>query len=67
MEFTGSYYKCNKCKHIWDYNDFCCPECGAKEIEDINSEEINVEIDRLVNMLDSHGDYSSKRANDEYD
>jgi hypothetical protein len=35
MEFSGTYYKCTKCKHVWAYDDDACPECGCKEITDV--------------------------------
>lgn len=39
VEFTGSYYRCLKCEHIYDYNDLC-PECGSSDVEDINASEV---------------------------
>jgi hypothetical protein len=63
MEFTGSYYKCFDCYHIYDFDD-CCPECGSGNVEDINANEVK-EIaktrhssDRLklLIMLGSHDD-----------
>lgn len=62
MEFTGEYYKCNECEHIWDYMDIC-PFCGkdnqttlnAKVVRDIALQMFD-EQDRLKTMLESHGD-----------
>lgn len=28
LEYTGSYYDCQKCKHHWKYDDDRCPNCG---------------------------------------
>jgi hypothetical protein len=77
LEFTGTYYRCFKCKHIWDYNDFNCPECGSDDFEDINENEIQEHIKKLQSMLSLHGSKSlptdeeieqelGQRINDEY-
>ena len=63
LEFTGDYYKCESCSHIWDYLDDRCPECGNTDTSDIPTIEVfaemykqkdRVEKKRLLNMLDSH-------------
>lgn len=62
-EFSGSYYRCNECGHIWDFNDIC-PNCGKDNQEDLNAHEVKqwskaCELDeyiRLTNMLEMHGD-----------
>ena len=57
MEFTGEYWKCSKCGHIWDYND-ACPNCGnSDDLENLNAAEVKEEADRLLTMLKAHGDY----------
>jgi len=28
MEYTGTSYRCRKCKWVWHYNDTGCPNCG---------------------------------------
>ena len=64
MEFTGDYYKCMDCCHVWDYNDTHCPECGSQDFETINSNEVIMtaescdekEQTRIAEMLKSHGD-----------
>jgi len=54
-EFTGDYYKCNSCGHIWDYMDIC-PNCGLDNMETINVDEITEIITKLSGMLLEHGD-----------
>ena len=68
-EFTGHYNKCQKCNHIYDFNDIC-PECGSDEVEDISAQEvlktitrtdeyatkIKGEKERLEEMLKKHDD-----------
>lgn len=61
-EFTGTYYRCNSCATIYDYNDLC-PDCGSDDIEDVNVNEVKaiMELKRLTaislgKMLESHGD-----------
>lgn len=70
-EFTGSYYECNKCHHIWDYSDSYCPECGNQYEIELNANEVreksrlllisidkylNVKGLKLLDMLKSHDD-----------
>ena len=62
MEFTGEYYQCINCRHIWDYMDNC-PGCGDGRQESISQEDIKSlilymfnEQKRLKAMLESHGD-----------
>jgi predicted RNA-binding Zn-ribbon protein involved in translation (DUF1610 family) len=61
-EFTGDYYQCNSCGHIWDYNDVC-PNCGKQKVTTLNAIElktaitcIHEEVFRLNSMLEKHGD-----------
>lgn len=61
-EFTGDYYKCQDCNHIWDYIDTCCPECGSENEETINAKEVRQEASqldylssKLIDMVESHG------------
>lgn len=64
MEYTGTYYNCLDCEHIWDYNDDACPNCGSKQMIDINPNEIKSIIEdqdtdekiKLKNMLELHDD-----------
>lgn len=71
MEYIGTYYQCNKCKHIIDYSDSHCPECGNQDETEINAKEVNRvanlcliprdfklnEIGKnLLKMLESHDD-----------
>lgn len=67
MEHTGDYYLCTNCKHIWDYNDDACPECGVRYFEEINTIEIKEiavhqieEGNRLKEMLEIHDDWREK-------
>jgi len=53
-EFTGTYYKCNECGYIWDYNDDACPNCGSDAVTDIPAEEVRMEAERLLKMLELH-------------
>lgn len=62
MEHTGSYYKCEKCNHIYDFMDIC-PECGSDDTHDISAEDVkehieklNMRVEELEIMLQSHGD-----------
>lgn len=48
QEFTGEYYKCNYCQHVWDYMDSACPECGSGDTEDFN---IDKEIEAINDNL----------------
>ncbi len=56
-EFTGDFYKCLKCKHVWDWNDTCCPECSG-DFEDVNIHEeldqAKLEVERISNMIKAH-------------
>lgn len=76
MEFTGSYYQCENCGHIIDYMDSHCPECGSQEEQELNASEVqqhaelllsvrdyfkNMEGNRLLRMLQSHGDLKPKQ------
>jgi uncharacterized OB-fold protein len=61
-EFTGTYNQCDKCGHIYDFNDIC-PECGSDDIMDIEVHEIKEIISeyqnnlkRLLEMLQKHDD-----------
>jgi hypothetical protein len=61
-EFKGSYYLCDKCIHIWDYEDDSCPNCGCKKTEEINSKQVEAiiglrkfHISRLEQMLRNNG------------
>ena len=61
MEFTGNYYKCNECNHIWDFMGIC-PNCGKDNQTDLNAKEVREivgkmfdEQDRLKVMLETHG------------
>lgn len=64
MEFTGTYYTCLDCEYIWDYDDDACPDCGSKQIEDINVDYIKSTMEyqdtdyknRLKKMLELHDD-----------
>ncbi len=38
-EFTGTYWKCDKCSYLFDWEDTHCPECGSDECSDINIHE----------------------------
>jgi primosomal protein N' len=55
MEFTGDYYKCKYCGYIWDYMDVC-PNCGEDKMNTLNAHEIKEEANRLLKMLEAHGD-----------
>lgn len=63
MEFTGTYYQCIDCNHIWDYEDSHCPECGSEKETDLSPNEIK-NISRqmiikgyaLISMLENHDD-----------
>ena len=62
MEFTGNYYKCNECNHIWDFMGIC-PNCGKDNQTDLNAKEVREiarkmfdEQDRLKMMLETHGE-----------
>ena len=67
MEFTGDYYRCHNCGHIWDYIDLC-PECGQDDQEEISINEvlswstfaIPEEAERIIKMLESHDDLKTK-------
>ena len=66
LEFTGSYYECDHCDWVWDYNDTHCPQCGQQSFEDVNVNRIKEirngyikEIERLKGMLVSHYDWDS--------
>ena len=61
-EFTGDYYKCNECSHIWDFIDIC-PNCGKDNQVDLNANEVNEyantlfnKAERLKSMLQLHGE-----------
>lgn len=58
-EFTDQYYKCENCKHIWDYDDDACPECGEQfAFNDINLDnhisKLEKEMQELVEMKNRH-------------
>jgi len=63
MDFTGTYYRCNDCGHIFDYNDLC-PNDSSENQEELNVREVKEwvkvateqEQKRLEKMLESHGD-----------
>lgn len=55
MEFTGDYFKCESCGHIYDYNDVC-PVCGKDCITELNAKEVNEIVDRIIDMLERHLD-----------
>ena len=65
LEFTGDYYKCSDCLHVWDYMETHCPECGEQDFEEIDAHEVVMtaetavdnEQKRLLEMLKLHGDY----------
>ncbi len=74
MEFTGTYYNCLDCGHIWDYDDDACPECGCHNETELNAKEVNKRArqlliirdfnknqigKRLIEMLKSHDDFKS--------
>lgn len=62
MEFTGDYYKCKYCGHIWDYMDIC-PNCGENDKYNmLNANEVKEEAYKLLNMLEAHGDCSPNEA-----
>ncbi len=63
-EFTGTYWKCNECDYLWDYNDDC-PECGSRDLKDVNIHneykylnevkiELEKEIIRVAIMISEH-------------
>ena len=71
QEFTGSYFKCNKCNHIIDYSDSHCPECGSQDETELNAKEVHQIANqlliircfnknkigrRLIKMLELHDD-----------
>ena len=64
MEHTGIYYTCLNCEHIWDFDDFNCPECGKQTFNDVNANYIRSTYagqtpeykQYLENMLQSHDD-----------
>ena len=60
-EFTGDYYKCKYCGHIWDFMDVC-PNCGEWKMNTLNPNEVKEEAKRLIDMLDAHGDNSPNEA-----
>ena len=57
-EFTGDFYKCVDCFHVWDFNDFYCPECGSSKFEDINiHEELKAtkeKVSDIAKMIEAH-------------
>ena len=70
--FTGTYYQCNDCKHITDYADSHCPNCGSQDETDINANEVKLIAGqlliirdfnknqighKLIEMLKTHDDY----------
>lgn len=61
MEFTGDYYKCKYCGHMWDYMDIC-PNCSEDKMNTLNANEVKEEANRLLKMLEAHGDYSPNEA-----
>ncbi len=61
-EFTGTYHKCNNCNAIYDFNDICF-ECGSDDVGDVSKEgirehieKLNMDVEQLEIMLQSHGD-----------
>lgn len=63
-EFTGTYYSCNDCNHIWDYSDSHCPNCGSQNENELNAKEVKelaermiVEANSAIAMLKVHDDY----------
>ncbi|TSE05235.1 hypothetical protein [Aquimarina algiphila] len=62
-EFTGTYYICDECSHIYDYDDLC-PDCGSGFVTDLNANEVKQralnepvsEYRRLHDMLLKHDD-----------
>ena len=63
MGFTGTYYKCGKCKFVYDFDDDACPDCGSDNVLDLSGKEvrehqqkIDSEVSRLEKMLQAHGD-----------
>jgi predicted RNA-binding Zn-ribbon protein involved in translation (DUF1610 family) len=64
MEFTGDYYRCEECLHIWDYMDIC-PNCGedtaqetlnANKVREWQNTATDYEAERLEEMLNAHDD-----------
>lgn len=35
MENTGDTYQCNKCEHVWSYEDDACPDCGSPNFSEM--------------------------------
>lgn len=68
QEFTGTYYKCNKCSHIWDYSDSHCPNCGSQDETELNAKEVKeialqmiAEGNAAIAMLKVHDDLGTKK------
>ena len=65
MEFTGDYYQCLDCLHIWDYMDSACPNCGSLDEEVLNANDVIMSAEsqntkeqkRLKQMLQLHDDW----------
>lgn len=72
MEYTGSYYQCNKCKYIIDYSDSHCLNCGSQDETELNPKEVKQIVNKLliikdfekqfqgyvlIEMLKKHDDY----------
>ena len=62
-DFTGKYYVCSRCKHVYDFKK-SCPCCGSNIISEISSDEVKDEVfrirsetNRIIDMLNSHGDW----------
>lgn len=62
-EFTGEYYHCEDCNHLWDYNDSHCPNCGSENFGDLNANEVKEKANQMINegksalaMLKVHDD-----------
>jgi len=72
MEHSGSYYQCDNCTNIIDYNDSHCPNCGSQDETELNANEVKFIAEglliirdynknkigrKLIEMLKSHDDY----------
>lgn len=51
-EFTGNYYECSKCKHITDYSDSHCSECGSQNETELNAKEVMQKANILLIIRD---------------
>lgn len=65
--FTGDYYDCLDCGHIYDFDDIC-PNCGSGNVVEILPVDIvnkgmkfNIQEQKRLNyMLDMHDDMTIK-------